>query len=119
MSTVRGRSVYPPIRGKAFDLYFQITKNDGTTVLAPTDLAARVVLDGRGFDLRRAPELVDAATGTCKAVIPAHLTKGAALLFTAVCTDEGAMSYTERIHTAAQTLDQQAAQSRSRKIGGW
>jgi hypothetical protein len=113
------RSVYPPIRGRAFDLYFKVQAEDGSDLLAPAGLAGRVVVDGRPYDLRRPPQLVDAATGTCKATLPPNLTLGATILFTGTSTTAGSRAYSERIHTAAQTLDQQASRERRRKIGGW
>jgi hypothetical protein len=115
----RTPSVYPPIRGKAFTVDFKIVGEDGQDVLSPEGLAGRVLVDGRPFALRRAPALADAATGACRATIPPELMRGAAVLFTGTSTTPGSRAYSVLLYTTAQTLNQQAARERRRKIGGW
>lgn len=111
-------SSYPPVRGQAFDLYFTIPKADGSNILSPAGLACRVVVDGRGYD-GPTPELVDSSSGTCVARLYPLLTSGAVLFFRATSSSTDALPYTERIQTAAQTLNTMAARERRRKGGGW
>lgn len=108
---------YPPIRGKDFGLYFNIPKNDGTIIADPAGLAARVVVNDRGYDLSGV-RVVDSTIGTCFALIPGSLTNAAMIAFHASASDAGALPYTERIHTAGQSLDQMQSRAQRRK-GGW
>lgn len=109
-------SVYPPIRGRAFDLYFEVPKDDGTIIANPGGLAATADADGQAIPLRTV-RVVNALTGNCLAHLPADVMTAAVIRFKATSTDSGALPYTEKIHTSAQTLD--TMHSRTARRRGW
>lgn len=111
-------SVYPPVRGRVFELWFTIRDRDGQTVLSPADLAATATADGRALPVR-AVRVANTATGSCVAVLDEVIMAAATILFQATSSTTGAQPYEERLHTAAQTIDHLASRGRRRKEWAW
>lgn len=111
-------STYPPIRGRAYDLWFTIPANDGTTILSPTGLTATATADGRTYPVRSV-RLMDANTGACLASLDELTMSATNILFRATSTSTGALPYEERLATAKQNMDAIASRSRRRKEWAW
>jgi hypothetical protein len=104
-------SNWPPVKNAAFTLYFFVHKSDGTIIANPTLASSAVHVDGSATEITDCTlAVVDSTTGLCSIALTAAAMNGDQIDVKVVASDTGAVPYTAKILTSAQTIDTVAAQ---------
>lgn len=110
-------SNWPPKKNVAFTMYFFIHKSDGTIIANPTLTGSNVHVDGNVTQVTDSTlAVVDAVTGLCSIVLAQATMNGDQIDGTITASDSGAVVYTFKLMTAANTQDEIVAGTVKAKV---
>jgi hypothetical protein len=98
---------WPPKKNVAFTMYFFVYKNDGTIIANPTLTGSNVHVDGNTTEVTNSTlAVVDATTGLCSIALAQATMNGDQIDGTITSSSTGAVVYTFKLMTAANTQDE-------------
>lgn len=100
-------SNFPPKKNVAFTMYYFIHKSDGTIIANPTLTGSNVHVDGNTTEVTDSTlAVVDSTTGLCSIVLAQATMNGDQIDGTITSSSTGAVVYTFKLMTAANTQDE-------------
>lgn len=110
-------SNWPPKKNVAFTMFYFIHKNDGTIIANPTLTGSNVHVDGNTTEVTDSTlAVVDATTGLCSIVLAQATMNGDQIDGTITSSSTGAVVYTFKLLTAANTQDEIVAGTVKAKV---
>jgi hypothetical protein len=100
-------SNWPPKKNVAFTMYFYVYKSDGTIIANPTLTGSNVHTDGNTTEVTNSTlAVVDSTTGLCSIALAQATMNGDQIDGTITSSSTGAVVYTFKILTTANTQDE-------------